>query len=221
MPAPSQPPLPDGFRAATWDTLPVNAVVYRRDNPRKAFRVTDPRTKSLIPIGDTVTFHVTDADVLVRAGPFIVIVTQDDHFVAVYSDLEFDVYVTGLDVAATAARITRPLACDSLAGLTKQELDELHKLPWPGLFGQWEITKPTNNPARARFDLGNLLAASALVVDLLRNGKRFEVEPNREVSPTYYTFTVSMEVLGWIQRHADELLTSEGTGPAYKVPNDA
>lgn len=212
MPTPSKS-VPDGFRVATWDSLPVNAIVYRRDNPHKAFRVTDPRTKSIVPLGDTVTFSVADADLLVRSGPFIVIVTRDDEFVAVYSDLEFDVYVAGLD---TSARITRPLACDSLTDLTKQELDELREKSWPGIFGQWSIVKATSNPERVSFDLGNMMAASALVVDLLRNGKRFEVEPNREKSPTYFTFTVSMDVLAWIQQHADKLLTSEGTGPAYK-----
>jgi hypothetical protein len=189
--------IPDGFRVATWDSLPVNAIVYRRENHRKAFRVTDPRTRSIVPIGETTTFIVSDADLLVRNGPFIVIVTQDSEFVAVYSDLEFDVYVAGLD---TSARVTRPLACDSLTHLTKQELDELHEKSWPGLFGQWSIVKATSNPAQVSFDLGNMMAASALVVDLLRNGKRFAVEPNREKSPTYFTFTVPTDVLAWIQQ---------------------
>lgn len=213
-----QPQPPSGFRAAAWDTLPVNAIVYRRNNPRRAFRVTDPRTRTIVPLDDTTSFSVADDDLLVRAGPFIVIVTRDDHFVAVYSDLEFDVYVAGLD---TAARITRPLACDSLSDLSKQELDELREYSWPGLFGQWSIVKTTADPELVSFDIGNRLAANALVVDLMRHGRRFEVIPNREENPTFYTFRVSLAVLGWVQQHTNSLLTSEGTGHVYKGDNIA
>lgn len=210
----NQQKVPDGFRVAAWDTIPVNSIIYRRDNPQRACRVTDPGTKTIVPIGSTTEVVILDADVLVKDGPFIVIVTQDDQFVAVYSDLEFDVYVAGLD---TNARITRPLSCDSLTALSRQEIDELRQKGWPGIYGQWAIEKATATPKeKLSFDIGNRLAASALAVDLMRHGKPFEITPNREQEPTYFTFSVSSAVLNWIQQHASARLASEGTGPVYK-----
>lgn len=61
--------------------------------------------------------------------------------------------------------------------------------------------KTTADPELVSFDIGNRLAANALVVDLMRHGRRFEVIPNREENPTFYTFRVSLAVLGRVQQH--------------------
>lgn len=210
--------MPKNFRPVLWAETQPNEVGYVQDGNGRALgphQVVDPQNRTLKNVALGATHTLQDEVLLYKKGPFIAVALLNGEFAGVYADIPLEISVTRMNddgplLFETANHRARPIDC--LPSDYQKSLDRALPPGWPEFFGKWDVSavaeaEPSPEPTTKFRITNNQLASNALMIELVRSGKQFSVDPSVSGCTS---FIVTREVYAWMTQRLEDLMANTG-----------
>mgnify|MGYP007071589677 CR=1 FL=1 len=197
----SDKPIQQSHRPLEWADAQTGTTVFSASND-KPYIVDDPVTKTLRTPGTSIIIACADDHLRLKNGPVIVVATNFDQLIGVYTDISAEVLV--VDAGNGNVQHRRPKVLQQLPVIHTSLLDNfiagsgtLPRILHTNVTG-WDVVRViADEETKTRsFALTNRLLVNALAAELIRLQLSFNIvaDPNPLPGTGRWEFTVTDDV---------------------------